>query len=69
MIQVYKKLEEQNMEANLLLQVHDELIVEAPEKEVDQVKEIIRSSMEEAMELKVHLKIDMSQGKSWYDLK
>jgi len=69
MIQVYKKLEEQKLQAKLLLQVHDELIVEAPEKEADQVRVIIRSSMEEAMDLKVPLKIDMSQGKSWYDLK
>ncbi len=69
MIQVFKKLEEQGLEAKLILQVHDELIVESPEKEIDQVKTIIRSSMEEAMELKVHLKIDMSQGKNWYDLK
>ena len=69
MIQVFKKLEEQQLKANLLLQVHDELIVETPENEIDQVRAIIRSSMEEAMDLKVPLKIDMSQGKSWYDLK
>jgi len=69
MIQVFKKLDEQNLEGKLLLQVHDELIVEAPEKEIDQVKAIIRSSMEDAMDLKVPLKIDMSQGKCWYDLK
>ncbi len=69
MIQVYQKLKEQQLKARLLLQVHDELIVEAPMDEVDKVRKIIRDSMEDAMDLKVPLKIDMAQGKSWYDLK
>ena len=69
MIQVFKKLKQQKLQANLLLQVHDELIVETPVGEIDQVKTIIRDSMEEAMDLKVPLKIDMSQGESWFDLK
>lgn len=69
MIQVYQQLKEQQLKARLLLQVHDELIVEAPMDEVDKVRKIIRDSMEDAMDLKVPLKIDMAQGKSWYDLK
>lgn len=69
MIKVYQELEKQGLKARLILQVHDELIVEAPEDERQKVMKIIGDSMENAMDLKVPLKVDMAVGNSWYDLK
>lgn len=69
MINVYRRLAEQKMQSKLILQVHDELIVEALEEELEQVKEILVTEMENAARLKVELKVDIAYGKSWYDTK
>lgn len=69
MIRAQKALEEKKMESKLLLQVHDELIFEAPESEVEDMKVLIRDAMENAYELRVPLKVDMGAGENWYDLK
>ena len=69
MINVAKRLQEENLKARLILQVHDELIVEAPEAEVDAVVEILKSEMENAVNLKVPLIADASVGKTWFDAK
>ena len=69
MIRVHDRLMEEGLKARLVLQVHDELIVEAPEEECERVQEIIRSEMTGAAQLKVPLEIDMHVGKSWYDAK
>ena len=69
MINVYKKLEENNMKSKLILQVHDELIVEAVECEIDIVKKIVKEEMENAVILDVNLDVDLNVGKSWYDTK
>jgi len=53
----------------LILQVHDELIVEAKNDEVETVKQILKECMEGAINLSVPLKIDMKQGDNWYDSK
>ena len=69
MITVYKKLEENNLKSKLILQVHDELIVEAVDSEIDIVKKIVKDEMENAVCLDVNLDVDLNIGDSWYDTK
>ena len=69
MVRVYKRLSEEKLEAKLILQVHDELIIEAPVNEAERVREILKQEMEGAAELAVPLTIDMAEGASWYDAK
>ena len=69
MINVYKKLEENNMKSKLILQVHDELIVEAVDAELDIVKRIVKDEMENAVSLDVNLDVDLNIGDSWYETK
>ena len=69
MIRVYDRLKSENMKARLILQVHDELIVEAPENEAEKAAEIIKEEMENAVTLKVPLTADAHIGKTWYDAK
>ena len=69
MINVYKKLEENNLKSKLILQVHDELIVEAVDSEIDIVKKIFKDEMENAVCLDVNLDVDLNIGDSWYDTK
>lgn len=69
MINVHKRLTQNNMKSRLILQVHDELIVEAPIEESTQVKNIIKDAMEHAIELSVPLTVHISEGKTWYDSK
>ncbi len=69
MVNVYKKLEEKNMKSKLLLQVHDELIVEAVEDELDLVNKIVKEEMENAVSMDVKLDVDLNVGKSWYETK
>ena len=65
MINVYKKLKEENMKAKIVLQVHDELLVEAPIDEKEKVKEILVKEMENVAKLKVPLKVEAEEGKNW----
>ena len=69
MIKVYNRLKKENFKAKLILQVHDELIVEAPKEEVMSVAVLLKEEMENAVDLKVKLIADASIGKSWYDAK
>ena len=69
MVNVYKALKEKGLKAKLILQVHDELIIESPEEEKDIVKELLRTEMENAALLSLPLKVDLEAGKSWYDTK
>lgn len=69
MVRVYNRLKKENMKSRLILQVHDELIIEAPEAEAEKAAEILRSEMENAAKLNVPLKVDLNIGKSWYDAK
>ena len=69
MINVYKKLEENNLKSKLILQVHDELIVETIDSEIDIVKKIVKDEMENAVSLDVNLDVDLNIGDSWYDTK
>ena len=69
MIDVYNKLKEKNLKSRLILQIHDELIIEAYKEEKEEVKEILKSSMENAYKLKVPLIVDMCEADNWYDAK
>lgn len=69
MLNVEKALEKANLDAKMLLQVHDEILVEAPEATEKQVVEIIKREMEGAANLLVPLEVDVHSGYNWYDAK
>ncbi|MDD3223795.1 MAG: DNA polymerase I [Clostridium sp.] len=69
MVKVYNKLEEENLKSTIILQVHDELILNVYEDEITKVKEIVKYEMENAVKLNVPLIVDINEGKTWYDAK
>ncbi|MBE5944048.1 MAG: DNA polymerase I [Lachnospiraceae bacterium] len=69
MINVNKALKSGNYKSRLVLQVHDELLIETHEKELEEVKEILVTNMMKAAELTVQLLVDVHSGNSWYDAK
>ena len=69
MVRVHKRLKEEGLGAKLILQVHDELILELDPSELEAAKKLLREEMERAAELTVPLLVEMSHGKSWYDAK
>ena len=69
MVRVDRRLKRENMRARLILQVHDELIVEAPEDEAEQAARILTEEMEGAVSLTVPMVAEASVGKTWYDAK
>ena len=69
MIRVENRLEKEKLRARLILQVHDELIVEAPEEEAQQVAALLKEEMESAVQLSVPMVADANIGKTWYDAK
>lgn len=69
MVNVYRELKKRNLKSRLILQVHDELIIETHKSEIEEVKEIVKNQMENAVQLQVPLVVDLNVGKSWYDAK
>lgn len=69
MIDLDHRIKQEKLQAKLLLQVHDELILEAPEDEIEILKEIVPEMMERTVEISVPLKVDYSYGESWFDAK
>ncbi|RAS82477.1 DNA polymerase I [Priestia endophytica] len=69
MLEVQKRLKEEELEAKLLLQVHDELIFEAPTSEIEKLQKLVPEVMEHAIELSVPLKVDHAYGETWFDAK
>ena len=69
MVNVFTRLKDENLKSRLILQVHDELIVEAVEEELDQVCNIVKEEMESAVNLQVHLDVDLNVGDSWFETK
>ncbi|MGG2082675.1 DNA polymerase I [Lysinibacillus pakistanensis] len=69
MIDMDARLKKENMQAKLLLQVHDELIFEAPKEEVALLEKLVPEVMEHAIELTVPLKVDFNHGATWYEAK
>jgi DNA polymerase-1 len=68
MIHLHRALQEQSLRARMTLQVHDELVLETPNDEVETVKTLIRQVMENAFELKVPLKVDLKVGQNWEEM-
>lgn len=69
MIKVSERLEREKLEAKLILQVHDELIVECPDSEAEAVKAVLKEEMENAVNLAVPMKADAGVGRTWYEAK
>ena len=69
MIEVNKKLEEEKLNAKLILQIHDELLIECKIEEKEEVKKILKESMENAVELSIPLEVEVSEADNWYDVK
>lgn len=69
MVNVYFELKKRKLKSRLILQVHDELIIEADENEIEEIKELLKNLMENAIDLSVPLKVDMQVGESWYETK
>ena len=67
MVNVYKRLNEEKLDAKLILQVHDELIVESSKADADRAAEILQTEMENAVHLNVKLVAEVGRGKSWYE--
>ena len=67
MVKVWKALKETGLKSKLILQVHDELLIETYEEEVEQVKQILSENMKHAADLKVALEVDLHVGKNWYE--
>lgn len=69
MIRVHDRMQREGLESRLLLQVHDELLIEAKKSELEIVQKILKEEMQGAAELKVSLEIDMHTGNNWYEAK
>ncbi len=69
MINVYNELNKNNLKAKIIIQVHDELLIDCPKDEMDKVVEIVKNEMENAYKLSVPLKVDINYGSNWYEAK
>lgn len=69
MINVNKALNEKNINGKIVLQIHDELLLEVSKEDKEQAKQILKNSMENAMKLSVPLEVEISEGDSWYEVK
>ena len=69
MNRVYKRLRDENLKSRLVLQVHDELLIETLKEEIPQVSQILEEEMKGAAKLAVELEVDMHQGNNWYEAK
>ena len=69
MIRVWRALRESGLKSRLILQVHDELVIETYREEEEQVRQILATNMQSAAELKVALEVDLHTGDNWYEAK
>lgn len=69
MIKVYRELNRRGLKSRLILQVHDELIIETHIPEKDEVQTLLKDCMEQAMDLKIKLEVEVNNGNNWYELK
>lgn len=69
MVRVHDRLKRENMESRLVLQVHDELLIETKKEELTKVSAILKEEMESAVKLSVPLEVDVETGETWYDAK
>ncbi len=69
MVNVYDELRKRNLNSKLILQVHDELILNVDKEELEEVKAIVKKEMEEVLDLRVPLEVDINIGRNWYEAK
>ena len=69
MVNVYEALKESGLRSKLILQIHDELLIETREDEVEQVRQILSREMQNVCDLDVRLEIDLHTGTDWYEAK
>ena len=69
MINIHNELKKQNLKAKLIIQVHDELLIDCPNDEIEKVTKIVKDNMENVYKLKVPLKVDIGMGYNWYEAK
>lgn len=69
MIKVFDRLREEKLDAKLILQIHDELLIECKEEQKQQVKQILKDSMEQAVTLDIPLEVEVSEAGNWYEVK
>ncbi len=69
MLKVHDRLEREGLKSQVILQVHDELLLEVPENEIEATRKVVRQEMESVHELSVPLIVDVSEGKNWMDAK
>jgi DNA polymerase-1 len=69
MVNVYRRLEKEHLRSKLILQVHDELILNVYKEELERVKNIVKMEMENVLDLKVPLEVDINMGSNWYEAK
>ncbi|NVM05141.1 MAG: DNA polymerase I, partial [Candidatus Helarchaeota archaeon] len=67
MINIYKKIKQKKMKTKMIIQIHDELVFELPESEIEPAKSIIKTEMENALKLSVPIKVDIDIGKNWLE--
>ncbi len=69
MINIYDELNKRGLKAKMIIQVHDELLIDCPREEIEEVTKLIKDQMENVCKLKVPLKVDIESGKNWYEAK
>ena len=69
MINVFERLKKEKLEAKIVLQVHDELIIECKKEQAEKVGSLLKEEMENAVKLKVPLKVEVSGAENWYEAK
>ena len=69
MVKVYNRLNKEKLESKLILQVHDELILNVKENEEEKVRALVKEEMENAVKLKVPMEVDINEGSTWYEAK
>ena len=69
MIKVYQEIQNRGLKSKIVLQVHDEMMIEAPIDEKEEIQKIMKESMESAIQLKVPLIAEISEANNWYDCK
>ncbi len=67
MINIWRKLNDEGLRAKMIMQVHDELVFEVPKSELDEVKELVKGEMEQAIDLNVPIQVDMGVGGNWFE--
>jgi DNA polymerase-1 len=68
MILIFNRMRSGNYKGRMILQVHDELIFEAPEQEIERLRDLVKAEMEGVLEMSVPLKVDISWGNNWSEV-